>query len=117
MNVFIIDDNDVNRFVLEKRLAKLGFTTTGFSNPIEVINLCKAGHLRDINFILMDIRMPLLDGVSATRILRDLGFNKPILAVTAEPLADQSERMLFDEIQLKPVAFKELIIKIERSCC
>ncbi len=61
--------------------------------------------LRDFDLIVMDLQMPILDGYAATAHLRDSGFTKPIVALTANALVDvrKSLKMGFDAHLLKPI--------------
>ena len=69
------------------------------------------------DLILMDIQMPILDGYAATTKLRDAGFEKPIIALTAHALNEEKERALkngFDGYLTKPLDKKQLIITLYR---
>jgi CheY-like chemotaxis protein len=63
----------------------------------------------------MDMQMPIMDGYSATKILRERGFKKPIIALTAHALKEETDRCLevgCDEYLSKPFLKDELLSKI-----
>lgn len=82
-HVLLVEDDRVNQIVLEKMLGKEGVTTTVASNGKDALDLC---NMHAYNLILMDIQMPLMDGIEATRQIR-MNSRKnrltPIVALTA----------------------------------
>lgn len=77
--VLVVDDNMPNQKVACALMHKLGYATLTASNGREALQLAKE-HQPDL--ILMDIEMPVMDGLSATRELRRSGFRQPIIAMT-----------------------------------
>ncbi len=87
LRVMVAEDNDFNRFLLGKILDKLGVGETAFAADGEgavemVLERAAAGRPFDVLFI--DLRMPGLDGISATRRLRRAGIAIPVAALTAQ---------------------------------
>jgi signal transduction histidine kinase/CheY-like chemotaxis protein len=84
IHVLIVDDNRVNQTVCGKILSKLGATFELADNGAIAIQLLEANH-GSIDVVLMDMQMPVLDGVEATKILRTKPIFKdlPIIALTA----------------------------------
>ena len=69
----------------------------------------------DFAMVLMDVRMPVVDGLAATRRLRAAGFRRPILALTANPAPEQRAACLAagcDDHYVKPIAASELIARL-----
>lgn len=114
-NLLIVEDNKTNADVLSRRLGVRGYRTTVAENGQIGVDLALT--LKP-DLILMDIGMPELDGIEATRALKanPLTQNIPIIAVTAS--AFDSDRLAAleagcDEFETKPVDLDSLIAKIK----
>ena len=111
LNILVVEDNDVNRKVLQRQLSKLKLTNLEFAfNGEEAIENFRPDHHR---IVLMDIQMPVLDGVQALQTLRDRypNFQTPVVAVTAHALPGDRETYLeagFQGYLSKPVSLAEL---------
>jgi len=85
LNVLIVDDNKINRLLLQKVLSKWGVTCDAAENGVEALDKIKSNLNYDV--ILMDIYMPEMGGIEATEVIRanpDPYFqNLPIIALTA----------------------------------
>jgi CheY-like chemotaxis protein len=79
--VLLAEDNAVNQQLIQKVLRKLGLQVLLAVNGQEAIDIASS---EPVDLILMDVNMPELDGLSATRQLREAGFDQPIYALTAE---------------------------------
>ncbi len=114
--LLIADDEEMNKTILARRLRKEGFLTIDVANGLQAINTIRELSLTAIpDLVLMDINMPIMDGVEATRILKVEFNDLPIIAVTA--CMTQSQDFLacgFNELCTKPIDFNELIAKIEK---
>ncbi len=81
--IMVVEDNQVNRLVLEGILRKLGYGFISAVNGREAVEMLKT---TDVDLILMDCQMPVMDGYEATRVIRASGRTSaqlPIVAVTA----------------------------------
>lgn len=110
LTVLLADDYDVNRMVLQTQLESLGYRADAVSNGEEVL---RALHARAYDVVLMDIRMPIIDGMEATRRIRSQKqAHQPfIVAVTASALKGDREAYLatgMDGYLAKPVDIVEL---------
>ncbi|MDC0335266.1 PAS domain S-box protein [Pseudodesulfovibrio sp.] len=121
IRVLIAEDNDVNVMVTTLRLEEMGYTYSVAGTGLEVLDLLKR---EPFDIILMDIEMPVLDGISATKAIRsavaggpipDPGI--PIVGVTAHALKEFRDKSLsagMDDYVSKPVDFHELAVIINR---
>ncbi|CCH49547.1 Multi-sensor hybrid histidine kinase [Pseudodesulfovibrio piezophilus C1TLV30] len=121
VHVLVAEDNDVNVMVTSLRLEEMGYTYSVASNGLEVLELLKN---EDFDLILMDIEMPVLDGISATKAIRSAVPGGPIpnpaipiIGVTAHALKEFRDKSLdagMDDYVSKPVDFNELSAIINR---
>ena len=108
VRVLVAEDNEVNQIVIGKFLDRLGFSYTIVENGLEAIRKCEEN---EYDLIFMDMKMPVLDGIEATRKLREKGVTCSVIAMTAN-IMDKDKKTCFDagmdEFIGKPVRFKEL---------
>ncbi|MRG46677.1 PAS domain S-box protein [Chitinophaga sp. SYP-B3965] len=90
-SILVAEDNILNQKVAQRTLAGAGATVEIAENGVEVLNKLE-GNKYDC--ILMDIQMPTMDGLRATRQIRDQGLGIPIIAMTASALKGDKERCL-----------------------
>jgi CheY-like chemotaxis protein len=117
----LAEDNPVNQQLVVKLLQKQGHLVTVANNGREALdNLEKAG-LGEFDAVLMDIQMPLMDGMEATAEIRLLeektGGHIPIVAMTAHAMKGDRERCLaagMDGYVSKPISLPKLNSEIER---
>ena len=112
LRVLLAEDNPVNQRLAMRLLEKLGHRVTLVDNGLSVLD--RAGH-GDYDVILMDVQMPGLDGLAATRQIRlresAHGGHVPIVAMTARAMAGDRERCLeagMDDYLAKPVDSQQL---------
>ena len=108
--ILIAEDNVENRLLLSSLLAQTGFDTCTADNGEEAVKLFKQWHP---DFIWMDMRMPVMDGYEATKIIRQLpgGDTVKIVALTASVFDDQRETILAagcDDVLHKPFQAQEI---------
>ncbi|MBO7742749.1 PAS domain S-box protein [Paenibacillus sp. MWE-103] len=118
LRILIAEDNEVNQMVLKKMMEKLGYNSTVVSNGADAIEAVKR---MPYDIIFMDIQMPLMDGIQATKHIKDMlaGNERPyIVAVTAHALKGDRERYIaagMDEYISKPIQM-EAVAQIIRTC-
>lgn len=112
--ILLVDDSLDNQMLIGRILKLLGSEVDLASDGEEAID--KAMH-KGYDVVLMDLQMPILGGVEATRRLREQGFKKPIVALTAHGLKDDRQRCMSvgcTDYLTKPIQKAHLIQVIER---
>ena len=107
--VLIVDDVETNLYVAEGMLVPYGLRVESVLSAKSAIHKIRDGGVYDI--IFMDHMMPGMNGVEAVKILRDMGYDRTIIALTANAVAGQSEMFMangFDGFISKPVDAREL---------
>jgi signal transduction histidine kinase/DNA-binding response OmpR family regulator len=121
----LAEDNDINALIAQKALRRLGFEVTRARDGDEALRLAAPtgeGAPTPFDLILMDLKMPGLDGAEATRRLRrreaaGRSPRTPIVALTANALDDDRRACMeagFDAYLAKPFEFRDLAETIER---
>jgi CheY-like chemotaxis protein len=90
--VLIVDDNHINRIVLEALLKKDGHEVVAVSDGAQAVEAVEAG---DFDLVFMDMQMPVMNGVEATLAIRRLARsvrNTPIVALTANAMTEDVRR-------------------------
>jgi signal transduction histidine kinase/CheY-like chemotaxis protein len=108
-SVLIVDDVETNLYVAKGLMAPYELSMDTAISGFETIDKIKAGRAYDI--IFMDHMMPKMDGIETTKILREMGYNKPIIALTANALVGQAEMFMrngFDGFISKPIDVRQL---------
>jgi CheY-like chemotaxis protein len=113
--LLVVEDNEMNRDMLTRRLDRKGYTTIIAVDGAEGIALARS---ESPDLILMDMSLPVLDGWEATRRLKEAPETRtiPIIALTAHAMAGDREKALqagCDDYDKKPVDFQSLLAKIE----
>jgi signal transduction histidine kinase/DNA-binding response OmpR family regulator/PAS domain-containing protein len=107
--VLVVDDVESNLYVAKNLLAPYDLSIETATDGFEAIEKIKKGKVYDI--IFMDHMMPKMDGVEATKIIRNLGYKHPIVALTANAVVGQAEMFLehgFDGFISKPIDTRQL---------
>ena len=115
--VLIVEDNEMNRDMLSRRLQRKGFDVEIAVDGQEGIDMAASG---SPDVVLMDMSLPVIDGWEATRRLKADPATKsiPVIALTAHAMEGDREKALeagCDDYDTKPINFKRLLEKID-SC-
>ena len=113
--LLLVEDNEMNRDMLSRRLQRKGFEIEVAVDGREGINKATAGKY---DLILMDMSLPEIDGWEATRQLRANPATKdtPMIALTAHAMAGDREKALeagCDDYDTKPIELPRLLSKID----
>jgi two-component system cell cycle response regulator DivK len=114
--LLLVEDNEMNRDMLARRLERKGFDVITAVNGEEAIAASKS---EKPDLILMDMEIPIIDGWTATRqIKRSISADTPIIALTAHAMSTDREKALAagcDDYATKPIDFAQLLIIIEQQ--
>jgi PAS domain S-box-containing protein len=118
LNILLAEDNLVNQKLAVALLQREGHRVVVAENGRVAVDLVRQS---DFDLILMDVQMPVLDGLDATAIIRrqevDTGKHLPIVAMTANAMSGDRERCLeagMDDYVSKPIRLDELMAAIGR---
>ncbi len=107
-SVLLVDDNPVNRELIQQQLETLGYAVDAAEDGVAALRLWQEGRYE---VVLTDINMPNMNGYELTQQLRGRGAKLPILAVTATALASEKVRCKqagINELLLKPLSLERL---------
>jgi CheY-like chemotaxis protein len=116
-SILIAEDDQVNQLVVKRMLEDKGHSVRIAQNGAEAVEMYKNGNF---DLILMDIHMPIMDGIEATKRIRELGGNSkyiPIVALTAYALIGDREKFLsnsMNEYITKPLDMEILFKTISK---
>lgn len=111
--ILLVEDNELNRDMLSRRLERRGYEVFFAADGAEAVTRAAADRP---DIILMDVSLPVLDGLEASRQIKSTAPQIPIIALTAHAMEGSRERALSfgcDEYETKPVEFDRLLAKIE----
>jgi signal transduction histidine kinase/DNA-binding response OmpR family regulator len=115
LNILIAEDNLVNQKLAERVLTKLGYSPHKALNGQEAVF---AQEKRSYDLILMDVQMPVMDGLEATKKIRQLQEKQPvIIATTANAMLEDRQMCLqagMDDYVSKPINIEELVRVLQK---
>ena len=101
--ILLVEDSKDNQKLIRLLLNTTGIEIVSAFNGEECVELALG---QDFDLVLMDIQMPIMDGMEATKLLRSASFSKPIIALTANAMEDDKKRYKhsgFDGFLSKPI--------------
>ena len=116
MKILLVEDNELNRDMLTRRLERKEFTVIFAINGRDGIDMAQS---ENPDIILMDLSLPIIDGWSMAEILKSDKNTKsiPIIALTAHAMKGDREKAInagCDDYDTKPVDFERLLDKINK---
>ncbi|WP_126456644.1 response regulator [Sulfuriflexus mobilis] len=112
--ILIADDNEHNLYIARFLLEDAGHETVQVTSGEEAVNTASADNF---DLILMDIQMPGMDGIEATRRIKAAGVSAPIVALTAKAMSGDKEAILAagcDGYISKPFEVEVFVAVVER---
>lgn len=112
--ILVVEDEESNYFLLDRLLKKTGIQLVWAKNGMDAIEECRKTHY---DLVLMDIRMPLMDGYEATQEIKKIRKDIPVIAQTAYALKGEKEKSLAagcDNYISKPIDTRELKVILEK---
>jgi len=102
--VLVVEDQELNFLYIEELLLDMELDYIHAKNGKEAIKYCQEND--DISLVLMDIKMPEMDGFTATKLIREFKPNLPIIAQTAYALQAEVNKYgkVFDDYIIKPIS-------------
>ena len=112
--VLLVEDNDINRDMLTRRLTRAGLTVITAADGVCALEMMRE---HQPGVVLMDMTLPILDGWEATQKAKEdpVIAGIPIIALTAHAMAADKERAFnagCSEYETKPIDFPALLVKI-----
>lgn len=114
--ILLVEDNEMNRDMLSRRLSRRGYEILIAVNGQEGVDMTRG---ENPDLVLMDMSLPIIDGWEATRQLKADEATKhvPIIALTAHAMAGDREKTLeagCDDYDTKPIELSRLLEKINK---
>ena len=114
--ILLVEDNELNRDMLRRRLQRAGYETLLAADGQEALDVVKSDHPA---LVLLDMNLPVLDGWTVCRRIRedDSVSETPVIALTAHAMAEDREKAMAagcDDYATKPIDFPDLLEKIGR---
>ena len=108
--LLLAEDEAANAYFMQSALATTGIKVIIVQNGLDAIEQCRKNN--DIDAVIMDIKMPEMDGLAATRIIRSFNKELPIIAITAYALSSDTEKCIeagCNDYLPKPILIEQLV--------
>jgi two-component system, cell cycle response regulator DivK len=118
INILVAEDEQINYMLVELLLQPFNCRIIPASNGREAVDFCSSDN--GIDLVIMDMKMPVLDGFDATRMIKKLRPELPVIAVSAYAFYDDEEKALAagcDDFLSKPFEKSELLRTLSRHIC
>jgi len=114
--ILLVEDQKYNLLVLTKLIERMGISVIQAENGQEAVDICKGD--KELDLVLMDLKMPVMDGYHAMVEIKKLRPGIRIVAETAYALAGDDKKIIaagFDDYLPKPITKESLEAAIERN--
>jgi two-component system, sensor histidine kinase len=117
VRVLIADDGAVNRKLLSQMLGRYGHQVTSARDGVEAIEMMVRGMF---DIVLMDVQMPVMDGIEATRLIRDLPAPRggiPVIGLTASIMPEEFQHCIaagMNKVLAKPIDWEQLLFEMAK---
>ncbi|MDM8158214.1 response regulator [Labilibaculum sp. K2S] len=114
--ILLVEDDFVNGKIISRLLEMDNIPTDWVKNGREALDFYQKNK-ESVLMVFMDLQMPIIDGYQATVALRENGFDRPIIAMTANAFSDdhvKSAEAGMDDFIMKPVSKMELFMMVEK---
>lgn len=108
-NILLVEDNAINREVATGLLKRFGVSVQSAENGQEAVDAIRSARF---DLVLMDVQMPVLDGISATKDIRSKGFSVPIIGLTANAFEEDRRNCLsagMNDFVAKPITRAKIL--------
>ena len=115
LKILIVEDDEGSAMLISLNIAKFSKEVLFAGNGVEAVDVCRNNP--DIDLVLMDIKMPVMDGFEATRKIREFNLQVVIIAQTAYALLGDREKMIevgCNDYISKPVKKEDLVGLIQK---
>jgi CheY-like chemotaxis protein len=112
--VLVVEDNEVNRLIATEMLMSLGLQVLEAEDGLAALEVLSR---QPVDLVLMDVQMPVMDGVTATFLMRGAGYGGPIVALTANVMRSDIEQYRgsgCDDVLGKPIDRAKLYAVLSR---
>lgn len=116
LNILVVEDLKTNQMIIQLMLQKYNISVTIVDNGQAALDIIAK---QTFDIVLMDCRMPIMDGYCATKTLREQAFTKPIIALTAGTTIAERKACInagMDDILCKPYMASELLAMLNSWC-
>ncbi|CCO46258.1 putative TWO-COMPONENT SENSOR PROTEIN HISTIDINE PROTEIN KINASE (DHKK, DHKJ) [Vibrio nigripulchritudo SOn1] len=118
LNILVAEDSPANQMVIKLMLSNLGHNVHIVPNGVAAVEYVKKNQ-NNLDVIFMDISMPEMDGLAATKVLRKQGVTLPIIALTAHAMNTDKDQCLaagMDRFVAKPIRAKDIQEILKAYC-
>ena len=113
--ILVVEDEKYNFMLIKAMLSKYNYKIIHAMDGLEGVNICKANS--EIDLVLMDIRLPVMDGIEATKQIKQYRPDMPVIVITAYALKSDEDRIWSsgcDEYMTKPLSKDKIFNLLNR---